>query len=83
MKVRAKFHLSHVERTKVQYAPTQITGEQVTLVLHAVHDNDTPENERFTKLTPSGTIRMTVDNPEVVDSMPPGQSYYVDFTPTT
>jgi len=44
----------------------------------AVCNDGTPENERFHKYTPSGSIEITVDNPNVV--LEPGKFYYVDFT---
>jgi hypothetical protein len=45
----------------------------------AVHDNDTPENERYSKYTPVGSLKFTVTNPAV--SFEPGKQYYLDFTP--
>lgn len=44
----------------------------------AVCNDGTSENERFHKYTPSGTIEIQVDNPNVV--LEPGKFYYVDFT---
>jgi hypothetical protein len=44
----------------------------------AVCNDGTPENDRFHKYTPSGSIRIAVDNPSVV--FEPGKFYYVDFT---
>lgn len=45
---------------------------------HAVCNDGTPENERFHKYTPSGSLKIMVDNPNVV--FEPGKSYYVDFS---
>jgi hypothetical protein len=44
----------------------------------AVHDNDTPENERYSLYTPTGSLTLTVTNPAV--SFTPGAYYYLDFT---
>lgn len=38
------------------------------------------EDNRFTKMTPSGTIEMRVDNPEAAVQFVPGKQYYVDFS---
>lgn len=43
-----------------------------------VCNDGTPENERFHKYTPSGTITIAVDNPNV--NFEPGKYYYVDFS---
>ncbi len=44
----------------------------------AVCNDGTPENDRFHRYTPSGNVRIQVDNPNVV--FEPGKFYYVDFT---
>lgn len=44
----------------------------------AVCNDGTPENERFHRYTPSGTIEIMVDNPAVVFEL--GKFYYVDFS---
>lgn len=58
---------------------TQYPG--VTIELGAVSHDGTPENERFHRYTPSGTITMTVDNPAADAEFQPGREFYVDFTP--
>lgn len=45
---------------------------------NAVCQDGTPENDRFHKYTPSGTITIMVDNPNV--EFEPGKYYYVDFS---
>lgn len=44
----------------------------------AVCADEVPENQRFHKATPSGTLSMHVENHAV--SFEVGNSYYVDFT---
>lgn len=48
--------------------------------LNAVYSGNAEDNE-FAKATPSGSIKITVDNPAAKDFLVPGKSYYVDFTP--
>lgn len=38
------------------------------------------ENASFTKATPSGDMKMRIDNPEAAVQFVPGKSYYVDFS---
>lgn len=71
MAVRAKFRVSSV----TDFGFTK----QVKLV--AVADDGIPENRRYHKATPSGTIEMTIDNPPASDQFTPGKQFYVDFTP--
>lgn len=47
----------------------------------AVTDNTIPENQRFHKYTPAGSLKLTVDNPDV--SFTPGAEYYIDITPAS
>ena len=69
-KIRAKFRCSSVQSFG--------QGVAATVEFFAVNDDSTPENERFTKYTPTGQLKMTVDNPAVV--FEPGTHYYLDFT---
>lgn len=75
MAVRAKFRVSSV----TMFGTSREAQRLYTF--HAVHDNSTPENERFTRYTPSGELKMTVDNPDV--EFVPGQEFYLDFTPVS
>lgn len=70
MTVRAKF---------VCNAVTDF-GFSKEVKLTAVHDTSTPENERFNKATPSGTLTMAINNPDASVQFKPGMSYYVDFS---
>lgn len=48
--------------------------------LSAVTADGIPENERFHKYTPSGSIELSIDNPPASDAFVPGKTFYVDFT---
>jgi hypothetical protein len=72
MSVRAKFVVAGINQQSK-------TSKQITL--SAVTTDDTPENQRFHKYTPSGTITMQVDNPPAADAFEFGKAFYVDFTP--
>lgn len=74
-KVRAKFRMS-----KITEFPNS-SGKEVEF--RAVTDNDTPENARYAKYTPSGTITIFVDNPSALEYITAGGDVYVDFTRAT
>lgn len=50
-----------------------------TYKFQAINDPEAPENERFCKYTPSGSLEICVDNPNVQFEL--GRFYYLDFTP--
>jgi len=72
--VRAKFVVQSVKA--YAYGGKEIEASAVT-----GGSNEIPENQRFHKATPSGTIKMMVDNPPAAEVFVPGMEFYVDFTP--
>jgi hypothetical protein len=38
------------------------------------------EDNTFARFTPSGALSLTVNNPDLLGKIKPGQSFYVDFT---
>lgn len=74
--VRAKFRVtSH----KIHEGHNE-TNCAVSIEMSAVGADEVPENQRFHKYTPSGTLTMWVTNQSVVDSMLIGSIHYLDFT---
>lgn len=71
MNTRGKFQL--INDSKNCWNPTTRIYK-----FQAVCNDGTPENERFHKYTPSGSIEIAVDNPNVILEL--GKFYYVDFT---
>ncbi len=74
MPLRAKFRCSSVE----YFGDPADANTARQYTFHAVYDTITPENQRFTKATPSGELKMRVDNPEA--QFKQGEVYYLDFT---
>lgn len=37
------------------------------------------ENKRFTKATPTGSLKLMIDNPYASEQFAPGQEWYLDF----
>jgi hypothetical protein len=62
MSVRVKFRVYSV----TDFGATK----QVKLV--AVTDDGIPENQRYHKYAPNGSIEMTIDNPPASDQFEPG-----------
>lgn len=73
--VRGKFMLQ-------QIIQSSWGGEGRTLIFAAQYDPDLPEDQSYSKATPTGKIEMTVDNPAALEQFQLGKAYYLDFTPT-
>jgi hypothetical protein len=71
--VRAKFQL--VSET----ANAGTTAKNLTF--QPRYDTSIPEDQRYSKATPSGELKMYVDNPAALEQLKLGQDYYLDFTP--
>lgn len=78
MEGRAKFMLQEHVQTGWSF-----DHKQHTFVLRPQYDTAIPEDQRFAKATPTGELRLVVDNPKVVESWSRklGQLFYLDFTP--
>jgi len=70
MSVRAKFRVAHVTDYGNNFKEVHLT---------AVYDDGIPENARFNKVTPTGTLTMTINNPPASDVFTPGKEFYLDF----
>lgn len=70
-KMRAKLRIHSV---------TQHEGGSETLELGAVASG-TPEDNTYSKYTPSANLKMSITNPALAGQFKPGQTFYVDFTP--
>lgn len=55
-------------------------GGGETLKFTAV-SGGSPEDNSYSKFTPSGTIELFVSNPDLAGKLKPGETFYVDFTP--
>lgn len=74
MSVRAKFRVHSV----LDF------GQSKEVTMSAVYEGplgENEENKRFTKASPSGSLKMTIDNPYAYEQFAPGQEWYLDFTP--
>ena len=76
MPVRAKFRCS--TETHKRWGPEESQASR-SYEFMAVYDPAVPEDRRYAKASPSGSLTIQVDNPAVV--FEPGKSYYLDFTP--
>lgn len=74
MHVRAKFRCTSV----TQFASGSGGASSVRqFKFNAVCADEVPENARFHRATPNGSLEITVDNPDV--QFEPGKCYYLDF----
>lgn len=74
MSVRAKFQVSSIK--SFAWHPT---AKEITLAPQ--YDPAIPEDQRFAKATPSGSLTMQVDNPAAAEQFELGKFFYLDFTP--
>jgi hypothetical protein len=51
------------------------------VIFHCIYDPTLPEDQRFSKATPSGAAEFSFDNPEISDQLVIGKYYYFDITP--
>jgi hypothetical protein len=71
-KVRGKFQVQSI--TRHAWSKSSVEVE-----LRAVCNDGTPENERFHQATPSGTVKMVIDNPPAAEFFELGKFVYADF----
>ncbi|QTU64210.1 hypothetical protein [Streptomyces scabiei] len=76
MAIRAKFRCNTETHKKWGPNDSQVAR---SYEFSAVYDENLPEDQRYAKASPSGSLTIQVDNPAV--SFEPGRSYYLDFTP--
>jgi hypothetical protein len=76
MTVRAKFRCLFETHKKWGPGDTHVNR---TYEFQAMYDAEMPEDQRYAKATPSGSLTIQVDNPDVI--FEPGKAYYLDFTP--
>ena len=78
MKIRAKFMLQ--EHQECSYGGDY---RQHTFIFQPAYDPEIPEDQRFAKASPQGEMKITVDNPPVIDywTKQLGKQFYLDFTP--
>lgn len=69
-KARCKFMCGSVQKFQ--------SNERV--FLDAVYEAGAPEDDAFSKYTPSGSMQFIVDNPSLDGFFVPGKKYYIDIT---
>lgn len=77
MTIRSKFRLTSIIST--EWSPGYTSKKYV---FETQYDSTIPEDQRFCKATPNGTIEMVVDNPVAQAAFELGKDYYFDAMPT-
>ena len=73
-------------RAKMQVSSVTPSGDAEVLTMSAVARNaaypedGSDENNTYAKFTPSASVEMTINNPELKGKFTVGQEFYVDFT---
>jgi hypothetical protein len=76
MTIRCKFKVMSVQDNG---STESHTSKKVTLSTQ--YDPSLPEDQRFTRWTPTGTLDVVIDNPVALAQLAVGADYYVDLTP--
>jgi hypothetical protein len=76
--VRAKFQVTKF--AKMAYGDPAVFADSVEITLTPQYDQSIPEDEGFSKATPSGEIKLYVNNPPAIEALALGKFFYVDFT---
>ncbi len=71
MSVRAKFTVTAI---------TERSWGGKEIEFSCQYDPSIPEDLRFQKATPSGSIHMQIDNPVALEQFKLGKAYYADFS---
>ena len=76
MLMRAKVKVSSVKATEygevIEAAPVCGNG--------AFGPNGESEDNTFARFTPSGSLSLMINNPDLLGKIKPGQKFYIDFT---
>ena len=73
-KATCKFLCTDVEHETGKPMPARVA-------LQAHYDENAPEDTHFTRFTPSGQMKMTIDNPALDGCFVAGQSYRIVLEP--
>ena len=78
--MRAKVQVNAVKR--VVGADGNIMWEELTAnpVCGSFGANGESEDNTYARYTPSGSLSLTVNNPDLFGKFKPGQKFYLDFT---
>ena len=71
MTIRAKFTVSAITDR----------GYTKEVEFTCQYDQSVPEDQRFYRATPSGSIKMQIDNPLALEVFKLGAKFYADFSP--
>lgn len=70
MSVIAKFYCNNV---------TEYAGGYKNVILNPVTDDGDPENKAFWQASPSGELKLNINNPAASSYFSPGKYYYITF----
>jgi len=74
--ILAKFYVAEITTWKKDADTGRVKLQAATAAL-----DDIPENQRFHRATPYGSIELHIDNPEAFAQFQHGEAFYVEFRP--
>lgn len=84
--MRAKMAVEKVESSGYRDGKTFKIVEKITMKAvcsDGFGPNGESDDNTFALFTPQGEITLTINNPDLVDKIKPGQKFYLDFTEAT
>jgi len=75
--LRAKMVVNCVQNTM----DSENKIEQQKIILNAVYGGEGSENHQWSKWTPSGSLELTITNPNAFDKVFRGSEFFVDLVP--
>jgi hypothetical protein len=75
--IRCKFRCESIQ----QFTADTPSQKSRLITFRAIVDGSVPEDEAFTKYTPSGCFQVTIDNPRALEVLEAGLDYYLDLSP--
>jgi hypothetical protein len=73
--MRAKFFIQSITKTA-----SAETLEMLPVTPGKFGPSGESEDNTYARWSPSGNLRLTITNPDLIGTFTPGEAYYLDFT---
>jgi hypothetical protein len=81
--VRAKFQVSHITEFAGNWGGQPCVAREVNASAVTSYSDPEGTNKEWATATPSGSLKITIQNPAAHQMFKPGSVFYIDFTDAT
>lgn len=81
MKIPMKIMIAKFRVTKVETLGTEQRVEMQAVTNKPFDAEGNSDDNSFARWTPSGELKMHITNPALVDALPEGKKFYLEFRP--